>query len=206
MKLLKKALDRVDKVISNIVILYNIFYVCYINKMKRVEERMNKDIMHKKIESFLKEIGDINWLIHAGEESGKYTVVLSFTEAWDEWNHKMLKVWGKESHSIEKFAIDSIGDDMIDLIFERVAQETGPKIAEGLVQFQDRLKKMGLDCDTYGLDYEIIDFIKRDVAWACIECVIGKKGFFSRALKALSEGRWPCAWDGSHPLGRFVVM
>ncbi|GCD10052.1 hypothetical protein [Clostridium tagluense] len=167
---------------------------------------MNKDIMYKKLECFIKEIENINWLIHAGEESDKYAVVLSFTEAWDEWNDKMLEVWGKESHNIEKFAIDSIGDDMIDLIFERVAQETGPKIAEGLVKFQDRLKKMGLDSDAYGLDYEIMDFIKRDISWACIEVVIEQKGFFSRVLKILSEGRWPCAWDGSHPLGRFVVI
>lgn len=167
---------------------------------------MNKDIIEERIETFLKEIANINWLIHAGEDSDKYTVIFSFTEAWDEWNDKMLEVWGKESYSIEKFTIDSIGEDMIDLIFERVAQETGPKIAEGLVQFQDRLKKMGLDCDTYGLDYEIIDFIKRDVAWACVEVVIGKRGFFSRVLEVLSEGRWSCAWDDSHPLGRFVVM
>lgn len=95
---------------------------------------------------------------------------------------------------------------MIDLIFEKVAEEIGPKIVQGLVKFQDRLKKMDLDSDTYGLDYEIMDFIKRDVAWACVEVVVGKKGFFSRVLEVLSEGRWPCAWDGSHPLGRFVVM
>lgn len=140
---------------------------------------MGKDIMKEKVESLLKEIGDINWLIHAGEDSDKYTVVLSFAEAWDEWNDKMLEVWGKE---------------------------TGPIIAEGLVKFQDMLKKMGLDSDTYGSDYEIIDFIKRDLAWTCVEVVIGKRGFFSRVLEVLSEGRWPCAWDGSNPLGRFVVM
>lgn len=162
--------------------------------------------MQEKVDTFLKEIGDINWLIHAGEDSDKYTVVLSFTEAWDEWNDKMLEVWGKESHNIERFAIDFIDDDIIDLIFERVAEETGPKIAQGFVKFQDRLKNIGLDSDTYGLDYEIMDFIKRDVAWACVEVVVGKRGFFSRVLEVLSEGRWPCSWDGSHPLGRFVVM
>lgn len=95
---------------------------------------------------------------------------------------------------------------MIDLIFEKVAEETGPKIAEGLVKFQDRLKKMDLDSDTYGLDYEIIDFIKRDVAWACVEAVVGKRGFFSKVLEVLSEGRWSFAWDGRYPVGLFVVM
>lgn len=167
---------------------------------------MNKDIIYNKLESFLKEIKDINWLIHAGEDSDKYTVVLSFTKAWDEWNDKMLEIWDKETHDIETFAIDSIGDNMIDLIFERVAKETGTKIAKGLVKFQDRLKNVGLDNDTYGLDYEIIDFIKRDVAWSCVEIVVDKRGFFSTVLEVLSEGRWPCAWDGSYPSGQFVVM
>jgi len=45
---------------------------------------------------------------HAGKNSYKYTVVLSFTEAWDEWNDKMLEIWDKETHNIEKFTIDSI--------------------------------------------------------------------------------------------------
>jgi hypothetical protein len=182
------------------------FFMRVYHGIKKREVNMNKDIIFKKLESFLKEIEDINWLMHAGENSDKYTVVLSFTEAWDEWNDKMLEVWDKETHNIEKIAIDSIVDSMIDLIFERIAKETGPKIAEGLVKFQDRLKNMGLDYDIYGLDYEVIDFIKRDVAWACVEVAGGKRGFFNEVLEVLSEGRWPCAWDGSYPSGQFVVM
>ncbi|NMM62435.1 SMI1/KNR4 family protein [Clostridium sp. P21] len=46
----------------------------------------------KILNEFEEKIGDINWLIHAGEDSDKYTVVLSFTEAWGDWNDKMIEV------------------------------------------------------------------------------------------------------------------
>lgn len=167
---------------------------------------MSKDIIECKIDEFLKELEGINWLKHAGDESDRYRVVRSFTEAWDDWNDKMLKVWLKESKNIEKVAIDSIGDEAIDLIFNRIAEAMGPRIAEGLVKFKDRIEKAGLDNDTYGLDYEIIDFIKRDMAWACVERVTDNIGFFNKVLGVLVEGRWACAWEGNYPSGRFVVM
>lgn len=165
-----------------------------------------KNIIEEKIKIYLKEIQDICWFIHAGENSNKYTVAVYFNEAWDDWNDKMMEVWSIESHNIEAAAIADIGDELIDLIFDRIAQATGPKIGQGLLKFQKRLENMGLDNDVYGLEYEVLDFIKRDIAWACIEFVIGKKGFFNEVLQVLSEGRWPCAWDGSYPEGRFVVM
>lgn len=169
-------------------------------------KKIKKNIIEEKIKIYLKEIQDICWFIHAGENSNKYTVAASFTEAWDDWNDKMMEVWCIESHNIEVAAITVMGDELIDLIFDRVAQASGPKIAEGLLSFQERLEDMGLDSDGYGLEYEILDFIKRDITWACIEFVIGKKGFFNEVLQVLSEGRWPCAWDGSYPEGLFVVM
>lgn len=169
-------------------------------------KKIKKNIIEERINIYLKEIQDICWFRHAGENSNKYIVAVSFTEAWDEWNDNMMEVWGRESNNIEVAAIATIGDESIDSIFDRIAQVTGPKIAEGLLRFQERLEYMGLDSDGYGVEYEILDFIKRDIAWACIEFVIGKKGFFNEVLQVLSEGRWPCAWDGSYPSGRFVVM
>lgn len=167
---------------------------------------MSKDIIECKIDEFLKEFEGINWLKHAGGESDRYRVVRSFTEAWDGWNDKMLKVWLKESENIEKISIDSIGDETIDLIFSRIAEAIGPRIAEGLVKFKDRIENTGVDNDTYGIDYEIIDFIKRDIAWACVERVTENIGFFNKVLGVLVEGRWACAWEGNYPSGRFVVM
>ncbi|WP_072991395.1 hypothetical protein [Clostridium cavendishii] len=167
---------------------------------------MKENLIEEKIKIYLKEIQNICWFIHAGENSGKYTVAVSFTEAWDDWNDRMMELWSIKTHNIEVVAIDIIGDESIDLIFDRVAQASGPKISDGLLRFQERLEDMGLDSDGCGLEYEVMDFIKRDIAWACIEFVIGKKDFFNEVLQVLSEGRWPCSWDGSYPEGRFVVM
>ncbi|MBU3104292.1 hypothetical protein [Clostridium gasigenes] len=169
-------------------------------------DTMTKDIVEGKIDGFLKELEGIRWLKYDGEESDSYRVVNSFTEAWDGWNDKMLKVWLKESEKIEKFAIESIGDEAIDLIFSRIAEVMGPIIEEGLVKFKNILENQGGDSDTYGLDYEIIEFIKRDIAWACVEKITDNIGFFNKVLGVLVEGRWACAWEGNYPAGRFVVM
>lgn len=167
---------------------------------------MTKGIVEGKIDGRLKELEGIRWLKYVGEESDRYRVVNSFTEAWDGWNDKMLKVWLKESEKIEKFAIESIGDEAIDLIFSRISEVMGPRIAEGLVEFKDTLENHGVDSDTYGLDYEIIEFIKRDIAWACVESITDNIGFFNKVLRVLVEGRFACAWEGNYPAGRFVVM
>ncbi|GCD10058.1 hypothetical protein [Clostridium tagluense] len=100
---------------------------------------MTKGIVEGKIDGCLKELEGIRWFKYAGEESDRYRVVNSFTEAWDGWNDKMLKVWLKESEKIEKFAIESIGDEAIDLIFSRIAEVMGPRIAEGFVVLNVKL-------------------------------------------------------------------
>lgn len=167
---------------------------------------MIEESIYKKINDFIKDIESIKWLENAGEKSDKYTVILSFIEAWDGWNGKMLEVWTIESHNLEKVAVDLLGEEMIDLVFSKIAQTIGPQIEEGFFNFQERLEKAGLDSEEYGLGFEIIDFIKRDVAWTCVESIIERKGFFTKVLEVHFEGRWPCAWDGEYPSGRFAVM
>ena len=53
---------------------------------------------------------------------------------------------------------------------------------------------------------EILDFIKRDTAWACIERLLGEKGFFSRILEINQTGHWACSWVGKFPKGNFIIM
>ena len=167
---------------------------------------MNKETSESQTREFIGKIAGINWFGKAGEPSEQYTVVISFIEAWDGWNRRMLAVWSKESHCLEERALQMIGDPMIDWVFARIAEAIGPEVEKGFCQFQDRLAKAGLDSEEYGLSIEIIDFIKRDAAWACIESILGEEGFFHQILEVLREGRWPCAWDGDYPSGRFVVM
>lgn len=159
-----------------------------------------------KTRSFIKCMQKVTWFSNSGELSDKYTVTISFIEAWDTWNKSMIAAWSKESHDLEKLAIKMIGDESIDYIFGTIAEGLGPKIESGFCEFQNRLERMGIDSQDYGLGFEIIDFIKRDTAWACIEEVIEKPGFFSKVLRVNADGRWACSWDGIYPEGRFVVM
>ncbi|MBU3129787.1 hypothetical protein [Clostridium tagluense] len=52
---------------------------------------MTKDIVEGKIDARLKELDGIRWLKFAGEESDRYRVVNSFTEAWVVGMIKCLK-------------------------------------------------------------------------------------------------------------------
>ena len=51
-----------------------------------------------------------------------------------------------------------------------------------------------------------MDFMNRDLAWACVEQMVGSEGFFTAVLKVYQQGRLPCAWEGAYPEGRFVVL
>lgn len=155
---------------------------------------------------FLSRSEKINWFSKCGNTSNEYTVASSFIEAWDFWNDKMLKVWSKESISLENLSINAIGDDSIDYVFVKVSEHLGPIIGQCFSNLRIRLESIGLNSDDYGLSFEIIDFIKRDTAWACIEYILGREGFFSKVLEVNSNGRWACSWDGFYPEGCFVVM
>ena len=167
---------------------------------------MDITLINSKVEEFINETQNIRYFANSGLKNDNYTVVFSFIEAWDGWNKKMINVWPKESKSLETNAIKLIGDNSIDYVFHKISEAIGANIEKGFCDFQERLEEMGMDSEEYGLGFEIIDFIKRDMAWACIENVIDRKGFFTKILEVTSQGRWPCSWDGNYPDGRFVVM
>ncbi|GFZ30403.1 hypothetical protein CSC2_09290 [Clostridium zeae] len=148
----------------------------------------------------------INWFSKCGDISNNYTVASSFIEAWDSWNESMLNVWSVEVINLENISINVIGNDSIDYIFDKVSDHLGPIIEKCFYAFQIRQENMGLASEDYGLSFEIIDFIKRDTAWACIESILDREGFFSKVFVVNSTGRWACSWDGSYPDGHFVVM
>ena len=60
--------------------------------------------------------------------------------------------------------------------------------------------------DQSGIEDEILDFIKRDTAWACIELLLNEAGFFTRIYEINSAGRWACSWVGKYPKGNFIIM
>ena len=57
-----------------------------------------------------------------------------------------------------------------------------------------------------GLENEMLDMVKHDVSWACIERILNMQGFFSALLEIYKDGYFPCAWIGVYPDGQAVVL
>ena len=57
-----------------------------------------------------------------------------------------------------------------------------------------------------GLENEMLDMVKRDLAWAFTESQLGLDGFFGSVLKIYRNGYFPCSYDGEYPEGKFVVL
>lgn len=157
------------------------------------------------IDRFIQEIKAIEWFKHVGEPSEKYWVVDTIWEACDTYGHQMLEVWGRNTEAIEKKALSILNDQQIDAIFEAVSLAIGNQIYESLCDLEDRIGQETGE-DQSGIEDEILDFIKRDTAWACIEQIIGRKGFFNRIHEINRSGHWACSWVGNFPAGNFIIM
>lgn len=152
---------------------------------------------------------NLPWFEQAGEPSEAYTVVPDAADGWIEWNDRMLEVWLPRSKKLEAEAQSILGDSVIDEIFLIVSQHIADALGKGMGDYFERRPE---DSETtkcnadLSLWPEIMDSVKRDVAWAAVEVILGQPGFFNEVLDVLRKGRWPCAWDGNFPQGRFVVL
>mgnify|MGYP003295092155 FL=1 len=154
------------------------------------------------IDEFLQEVRLINWFNHNVEAMNKYHVIFSIFEAYDDWNAEMLKTWEPHIVSLESAAIEQIGDSQIDEIFSTISLEIGDIIWEKWSEF---IAGCHFQQET-GLDNEMMDMIKRDISWACIENSLNMRGFFSTLLDIYKNGYFPCAWIGDYPNGQAVVL
>lgn len=154
------------------------------------------------INSFLQELKLIDWFGHSNETSAKYHVISSIFEAHDTWNKQMLKTWEPHISLLENMAIDQIGDPQIDEIFTIVSCEIGDIVWKKWGEF---IARWHLEREL-GLDNEMMDMVKRDVSWACIEKILNKQGFFSTLFEIYKDGYFPCAWVGDYPNGQAVVL
>lgn len=154
------------------------------------------------IDEFLQEVRLINWFEHSKEAVDKYHVIHSIFEAYDVWNKQMLKTWEPHIFSLENAAIEQIGDTEIDKIFLIVSSEIGDIIWE---KWGNYITKWHLE-EEAGLENEILDMVKRDVSWACIEKTLNVQGFFKTLLGIYKDGYLPCAWMGVYPNGQAVVL
>lgn len=157
------------------------------------------------INHFVAEIKAIHWFEKVGEPSDKYMTVDTIYEACDTYGRQMYDVWGQNSENIEKEAMRHLSESQIDLIFETISLTIGNEIYEALCDLEDRLGEETGE-DQSGLEEEILDFIKRDTAWACIEKLIQKPGFFTRVYEINRDGRWACSWIGKYPVGNFIIL
>ncbi|MDE5620924.1 MAG: hypothetical protein K2O29_01285 [Ruminococcus sp.] len=46
-----------------------------------------------------------------------------------------------------------------------------------------------------GLENEILDMVKRDLSWVCIEQYLQKNGFFSALMLIYQNEYFPCVWE-----------
>ena len=154
------------------------------------------------IDEFLQEVRSINWFQHSKKEANEYHVIHSIFEAYDNWNEQMLKTWEPYICSLENTAVKRIGDDQIDNIFSAISSEIGDVIWR---EWNNFIIRWHLE-EEVGLDNEILDMVKRDISWACIEKVLNMHGFFSTLLEIYKDGYFPCAWIGVYPNGQAVVL
>ena len=152
---------------------------------------------------------DIAWFSLAGTPHSEYVVVNDAVEAFDKPELKMFELWNSKSRELEEQAYTVIGDSEIEQIFTKVAAEIGKQVQTGMQRYFDRreikTENMEMNADL-GLWPEILDVVLRDLAWAAVEAVIEKPGFFSKLITVYSAGRWPCGWQGEYPVGRLVVL
>lgn len=157
------------------------------------------------LKQFIAELKTISWFEHVGEPSEKYWVVDTVWEACDTYGQQMLEVWGHNSEATEQKALQHFSDEQIDTVFESVSMAIGNELYDALCDMEDRIGKETGE-DQSGIEDEILDFIKRDTAWAAIELLLGQKGFFHRIYDINRMGRWACSWVGKYPAGNFIIM
>lgn len=157
------------------------------------------------IDSFIKEIQTIAWFEKAGEASDTYWVIDTIWEACDTYGRPMQEVWGLNSETIEHKALKKLTEEQLDSIFETVSLQIGNEVYEALCNLEDRIgEETGIDQS--GIEEEILDFIKRDTAWACVERLLNEKGFFTKVYEINRSGHWACSWVGKYPQGNFIIM
>ncbi len=153
-------------------------------------------------DEFLQEVRLINWFEHRKKSAAEYHVIHSIFEAYDVWNQQMLITWEPHILSLENAAVKQIGDAQIDKIFSAVSSEIEDIIWE---KWSDFITRWHLEAEA-GLENEMLDMVKRDTAWACIERILNVQGFFTTLLRIYKDGYFPCAWMGVYPSGQAVVL
>src|SRR5262249_2652766 len=115
--------------------------------------------------------------------------------------------WSERTHEAEARAREHLTDPDIDRIFDEVAAV----IDEDLLRFDPLVGYYGRyfpegDDERIEVEREAAHCLKRDLAWAAVEQATGQPGFFAFLLRWYDQGRWPCDWAGTYPVGHVLVL
>ena len=154
------------------------------------------------LSEFIAELNNIDWFSKCGTPDNEYIVIYSIFEAFDNYNDRYFKVWDYHITRLEREAQNVIGDEKIDYIFSSISSAIGETLWTKWSLFIDRQNLY----EETGLENEILDMVKRDLAWACIEKYLKKESFFSALMLIYQNGRFPCSWNGEYPDGKAVVL
>ena len=157
-----------------------------------------------KLTRFLNELEGIAWFSRCGVPSEKYRMERSLYRACDGWGQRYIEVWDPQIYALEELEDQLVAEEEndVDEVFELVSAAIGDRVWNAFWEF---IKRCGLEEET-GVIFELFDNVKRDAAWAGVEYLWGRPGFFTGLLGIYREGYFPCAWEGDYPSGRAVVM
>lgn len=169
----------------------------------------NVRLMHRRHRAHLDEIvcayRRYPWFAHAGEPRAGARVARDLSHAWDGywngWNTRSRERWLRASRALERAARRTLGDDGIEETFATVAASLGPPIWDALGAYLERASKKRPDrTGVHGaIAIDLLEEVKRDLAWAAIEASLEQSGFFSDLLPWYREGRRLCGWIGGSP-------
>lgn len=152
------------------------------------------------ITDFLDELAQIDWFKNSGTSNEKYHMIFSLFEVYDTWGQQTLSIWEPHSYSLEEN--DDIDDNEIDEVFAAVSAAIGDTVWNKLGEFLTRRNLW----EEAGVLPEMLDTVKRDISWACIERILNIDSLFTTLLNIYKEGYFPCSWIGEYPSGQAVVM
>lgn len=167
------------------------------------------------LNSFLDELSSYRWFLDAGERSESFVVLSDFVEAVDGsrngWGRKSYEIWADACTDLESSALEILQDKDITRIFNATSSKAEQPIWDGINSYFNRQFQADPKWDESGVNAGLIGDVQasvlRDIAWAAVEQVIDKRGFFSELLPVYRSGRWPCGWTGKlPPSGRVVII
>jgi hypothetical protein len=143
---------------------------------------LDSQIHRTALATFIASLADVPWLAHAGDRDDAAIVADDLVDAWDGWNSEMMKVWSPQTHALERVAVDELGEDGVRAVFESVAHATGDRLVEAIEHFYDTRSADETGADR-GMWREWLDALQRDLAWAAVEAVLDRPGFFTELLR-----------------------